>query len=526
MIHRRYETPEPGQFSPSSLHLDSASPSTEYIDGSRGLTWRQLDAGQFFVGRRVQGTVNGVATTFTRSYAGCKAIDAERITGCFASCRIMGDGTRTVQTGTFEALNVRRPEGEPEASGMSLLANAKVEVLGQPGTPFGLPADVYVTKNRAYVVSLDWSYVGEGGLTVFDVSNPAAPVITAQVPSNGGYWNGVWAKGDALYVASAEAGVVTFDISNPDAPTLETATQVSEAGLNVHTVFVRDDVLYAMAPRPVVGGEVIFYDVKDPLAPKLLGRHTIADAAGVTGAYPHDAFVYEGKMYVNYWSAGYQVLDVSDPKNPVSLGAYTYPNATSHANAVGRYGARTIAFEGGEDWSAHLRVLDVTDPAKIRKIGEYARRTGPSIHNMVLSEEKQRLYVAHYQEGVRVLDVSQAGEPDGARALRHLRAERRDPRDELLRRRDRHPRAGRRPDLRDRHEPGPVHLPRAVDDEATPPARAGEHPGARSAPAQGPEAERRGERGCAPLASARASGVRHLRSSRAASASAGSTPLS
>ena len=49
-------------------------------------------------------------------------------------------------------------------------------------------------------------------------------------------------------------------------------------------------------------------------------------------------------------------------------------------------------------------MLDVTDPANMRLIGRYALRSEYSIHNMVLVGTK--LYIAYYQEGVRVLDVS------------------------------------------------------------------------------------------------------------------------
>ena len=76
---------------------------------------------------------------------------------------------------------------------------------------------------------------------------------------------------------------------------------------------------------------------------------------------------------------------------------------------MGRFGDRLIAFEGGEDWGAHLRVLDVTNPADIRLLAEWRLQEHISIHNMVLVGTK--LYVAHYQNGVRVLDVSVPEQP-------------------------------------------------------------------------------------------------------------------
>ena len=76
---------------------------------------------------------------------------------------------------------------------------------------------------------------------------------------------------------------------------------------------------------------------------------------------------------------------------------------------MGTFAGRTLAFEGGEYQGTHLRVLDVTDPADMRLIGEYGLRPELSIHNMVL--KGTRLYIAYYQEGVRVLDVSVPPKP-------------------------------------------------------------------------------------------------------------------
>jgi hypothetical protein len=128
--------------------------------------------------------------------------------------------------------------------------------------------------------------------------------------------------------------------------------------------------------------------------------------------YPHDSFAYQNRLYINQMGQGYYVLDVTDASNPKPLGSYTYDAQVynpTHANAVGTFAGRTIAFEGGENVNAHLRVLDVTDPAHIVKIGEYSMRPQTSIHNMVLVG--QRLYVAWYNEGLRVLDVANPTQP-------------------------------------------------------------------------------------------------------------------
>jgi hypothetical protein len=216
----------------------------------------------------------------------------------------------------------------------------------------------------------------------------------------------VWAKGDALYVGSGLHGVLVFDITNPDDPVMLRGEPGDR--FDVHTMYIDGNRLYAQAAG---ANQVLIFDVSEPLHPVLLNRYTVPQDDNGVG-YCHDAFAYENRLYINQMGQGYYVVDVADAANVKPLGGYTYDaqkyNPT-HANAVGTFGGRTIAFEGGENASAHLRVLDVTDPAHIVKIGEVKTRAQTSIHNMVLKDD--RLYVAWYADGVRVFDVSVPPQP-------------------------------------------------------------------------------------------------------------------
>jgi hypothetical protein len=360
------------------------------LDSFRGVkpAQREVDADTFFLSStRTQAT----STTLRNSVVGCRA-EGNRLYGCYVNCR---DG-RITGAGTFLAERWTRRADEAEASGLRLVSESFVDG--------GMPVDVYVTQGHAYVVSIP-DGAERGGLTVFDVSNPEAPVFKTWISQpNDNYWNGVWAKGNALYVASASTGVVVFDISNPASPQLVKSVSSGPGGqVDVHTVFVEGDRLYAMSPSP--SPRTFIYDIQKPTEPRRLGDYgEVGAGTNPQVGYPHDALAFEGMLYINHWSGGYVMVDVSDPASPKKVGAYTYPYATSHANAVGKFGDRRIAFEGGENWGAHLRVLDVTDPAQPKRIGEYELEENASIHNMVLKGE--RLYLAYYHHGVRVLDVS------------------------------------------------------------------------------------------------------------------------
>ncbi|MFE8603669.1 LVIVD repeat-containing protein [Archangium violaceum] len=372
---------EPPYFYTAGLVLRSDG-GTQYLN-AEPITQEERDGNaRFYASRRTFPDGGWFGTML----ATCEAPQAPAFTGCSAFCR---NGKLLVME-TFKAERLKWRAGESESSGLELVSESHVDT--------GYPSDIYVTKGHAYVVSTVHQDK-EGGLTVFDVSNKAAPVKvkTIQLPGDN-YWNGVWAKGDALYVASTTKGVNVFDISNPADPKLIRNLPSGGSAVNVHTVFVEGNRLYATATAGV-----LIFDVTSPLEPVELNRYA---------PYPgqaHDMFAVGHQLYVNYGIRGYMVVDASNPDDLRTLGKFTYPGQYSHHNAVGTFAGRTIAFEGGEGSGEHLRVLDITDPANIVKIGSFQLRPEISIHNMLLVGKK--LYVAWYQEGVRVLDVSNPTRP-------------------------------------------------------------------------------------------------------------------
>lgn len=351
--------------------------------------------GRQAIDRNISGQTFYLSTKYTVRYdevryafAGCSATAPGKVSGQVLRC-LNGVVSRE---GTFEAVKLSRIAGEAESSGLNLVSEVPLT---------GTTADVYVTNGYAFVPRF-WD-----GLTIIDVRDPAKPTVVSTWGEGVDYWNDVWVKDNVAFLSGANLGLVSVDVSDPAHPVQ--LGSLPKPAVDVHTTFIDGNTLYAISPGP--NGEVLVVDVTTPAAPVLKSRF-VADGADPTlGQWPHDAFAFNGRLYVSHWSLGLVIADATNPARLVQLGSHTYADATSHANAVGLFGDRTLAFEGGEAWNAHLRVVDVTDPTKTSLIGELALRPEVSIHNMLLDPAGKKLYVANYQDGVRVLDVSRPEAP-------------------------------------------------------------------------------------------------------------------
>ncbi|MFY2560483.1 LVIVD repeat-containing protein [Corallococcus terminator] len=327
------------------------------------------------------------------TFVGCNAVGPRSLTGCFSRCR---DGV-LVESGTFRTERVARFKGEHEVSGgMKLVSERWVDL--------GMPVDVQVIGKHAYVISQD--HEGQrGGLTVFDVSEPEAPVRVARMslPEDSD-WRGATFKDGVLYIASASSGVVVLDISLPSAPVF--VRGVPDPPVRVGMVSVDGDRLYAVATESSAG--TLMFDISTPSEPRLLER--IVSGARISETPSSRGPVsYEGRLYVNHLRDGLQVVDTRAGGGAKLLGRYTYPYANSRASAVGTFGGRIVAFESSLGAGARLRALDVSEPHHIVKIGEYGLRGVVSPRALEL--RGSRLYMTYHQEGLRVLDVSNPTQP-------------------------------------------------------------------------------------------------------------------
>lgn len=182
--------------------------------------------------------------------------------------RLTGVNARNVYAGPGPYLFVNLNRGEDQSShGFAVVERqgdtlALVTVRDEPGVLY---------EKMAFADP--WLYVAahRQGLRIFDVSDPAAPVLVGTLGTG---FTDAWAvavDGDTLYVADGAGGLKVVDVTDRTAPVLVAGETVDSARGTAEDVVVREGRVYVAAG----GAGVAAY-----LAGELASRRLHAGAAG------------------------------------------------------------------------------------------------------------------------------------------------------------------------------------------------------------------------------------------------------
>jgi hypothetical protein len=269
--------------------------------------------------------------------------------------------------------------------------------LSGPNWGAGYTFNVRVAGTTAYLIRQD-------GLHIIDTSDPANPVQRGLYRrATLAYSNDVklFDANNRHYAVIADYGVDVVDVTNPASPSL-----VATIGENAHTdaIELRDGKIYAYFGTN--DGTCPIYDLTDPAHPQKLGSYA------VNGMLVHDLSVDKGIAYLNAWDQGFVVVDFTTPSSPVVLGTWPHtPTRTSHSNWTTTINGRHLALHGEENYGAKLDLVDL-DPASatfMQPFASWQTRPYVSIHNLMAFGTKA--YFTYYQDGVRVLDLSDPAQP-------------------------------------------------------------------------------------------------------------------
>lgn len=105
--------------------------------------------------------------------------------------------------------------------------------------------------------------------------------------------------------------------------------------------------------------------------------------------------------------AGFAIYDIADASKPTLLGRANTPQGMAHTVWPSEDG--THVFVTDEILKGHLTIWNITDPSTIVKVADYQPNVEAIIHNAEVVGN--RAYISYYNEGVKVLDISDPAKP-------------------------------------------------------------------------------------------------------------------
>ena len=305
--------------------------------------------------------------------------------------------------------------------------NKEIEFVGQGKVHDRRTSDLWVwegTDGRDYAITGTWG--AEGHAYIWDVTNPESIVLIDAVRVDARTVNDVKVSEDGrIAVISREGasdrknGLVVLDVSEPQVGVRILSRFDDQLRGGVHNVFIHEEHVYALSN----GRRFDVISVEDPTQPHRVGRFEL----DTPGHSIHDVWIVDGVAFSSNWEDGVVAIDVGGagmggaPNNPVKLGSYAYPSGWNHAaypyrsESTGKFYvfAGDEAFPYGElgrdpraappraaGWIHVISWDDWEDPREV------ARYQVPEAGTHNLWIEDDIMYVAYYNGGLRVVDVS------------------------------------------------------------------------------------------------------------------------
>lgn len=284
-------------------------------------------------------------------------------------------------------------------------------VVGMGDTGERSTSDLWVHGDYAYTGT--WGCAGGTNcgdrLRVWDIRNPASPDLVNEVVVDARTVNDIKVRADGMIAVMTHElsldglnGVTILDMQDPGDPQVLSRFT---AGLNagVHNVWVEGDFVYIVVDG--VGNGMRVLDISNPSQPRVVAEK-FADTS-----FLHDVYVRDGLAFLSQWDDGLVIVDVGNgiaggsPENPVEVGRVQTLGGDTH-NAW-YWPESQYVFVGEEDFGTPgvMHVVDVSNLTRPVEVARFAV-PGDTPHNFWMDEEREILYLAWYESGLRALDVS------------------------------------------------------------------------------------------------------------------------
>jgi hypothetical protein len=290
------------------------------------------------------------------------------------------------------------------AQGIGIHINLRSNANPSPGTD--IYADVVAEGNYAYV----GSWHNTVGVWIFDVSNPdGATYVSRFAPAGSKNMQGIEVLNGIGYFGDDNGnGIFIVDLSNPLVPRLITRIRSTQGGYNYVHNLTLDGNGHMFVPHYRVDDDVQVWNVSDPAHPFLQMTLAGTDASSV-----HDVTVKNNRLFMSGWAGQVDIWDITnlDSQPPIRLGSF-FSGLHTQAASVTENGSflacpRELASNGD------VGIFDISDPANVFKVADITEpgwgiaATSPATSKIM----GNYLYVAWYQAGLLVFDISDPANP-------------------------------------------------------------------------------------------------------------------
>jgi choice-of-anchor B domain-containing protein len=238
------------------------------------------------------------------------------------------------------------------------------------------------------------------GTSIVEVTDPRAPRNVGFVPGATSQWREIRTFGEYVYVTTeAQHGLDIISMRNPDRP--EKVQTWSRTFRSAHSLWIDTarGLLFANGTNGRTGGLRVL-DLSNPEDPEEVGAWT--------GFYVHDSFTRGNTLYAAAINDGFlAILDATNPGDIFEVTRFFTGGRFTHnawTTRDGRY-----LFTTDERQGRPLEGWDLQNPLAPRKVTEYIAAPNSIPHNVLVDGD--RLLVAHYTEGVHLLDVRNPERP-------------------------------------------------------------------------------------------------------------------
>jgi choice-of-anchor B domain-containing protein len=294
---------------------------------------------------------------------------------------------------------------QADALNMRLLAHLDLPTL--LGGPAGAAHDA-PTLPAAGNAAGNWGYTSpdgrrfaltgtSNGLSIVEVTDPARPRNIGLVPGPSSLWREVRTYGTYAYVTTeVRHGLDVVDLSIPDRPAL--VATWNETFNTAHSLWIDEGrgLLFANGTRQdgLDTGVRILDLSRDPARPVEVGSFT--------SFYVHDSYSRGNVLYAAAIADGFLALiDVANPAAPREITRFFTGGRFTHNAWLSRDGR--YVFTTDERPGQPVEGWDLIDPLSPRKVSQFIANPAAIAHNVLVDGD--RLLVAHYTEGVYLLDV-------------------------------------------------------------------------------------------------------------------------